>query len=152
MDELIIKSEENLDELIDINYKFRKLKGRVQDYIFGFNDELKNIFEESLKEIASFRKDRQNLFSNQTYDTIVNIENYFKEIDLTDNNFFKNRLKLLKNILEDSQNQFNKSTTTFIVDNPKVKKHYEENIREKFNLDFEINSSFLDQDEILNLL
>ncbi|MCI5053568.1 MAG: DrmE family protein [Pelagibacteraceae bacterium] len=142
LDELVKKSEENSDELIDINYKFRKLKGRVQDYIFGFNDELKNIFEESLKEIASFRKDRQNLFSDQTYDTIVNIENYFKEIDLTNNNFFKNRLKLLKNILEDSQNQFNKSTTTFIVDNPKVKKHYEENIREKFNLDFEINSSF----------
>ena len=142
LDELVIKTEEASDELFDISYKFRKLKGKVQDYIFGFNEELKITFENSLKEITSFRKDRQNIFSDQAYDIIVNIEKYFKEIDLTDNNFFKDRLKLLKSILEDSQNQFNKSTTTFIVDNPKVKKHYEENIKEKFNLDLEINSSY----------
>lgn len=142
LDELIIKSQETPDELYDINYKFRKLKGRIQDYIFGFNEQLKNSFEENLKEIVTFRKDRKNIFTDQAYDAIVNIENFFKEIDLTENNFFKNRIKLLSRILEESQNQFNKSSTTFIVDNPKVKSHYEENIKEKFNLDFEINSAF----------
>lgn len=136
------KSSQNQDDLEAILYLFRESKGKVQDYIFEFNEELKEVFNNNLNKIKILRNDRKNFFTTQEYDTIIEIERLFSEIDLTDENFFKNRLKILRDFLESSKDIYNKSSTTFIVDNPKVKKHYEDNIKEKFNLDFDISSTF----------
>lgn len=138
----IIKVSQNQEDLKQLGIRQIYLKMRMQDYIFGFDDEIRARFDSDLKSLVDYRNDRKNFLTNQEYDTLVKIEELFKNIDLNNDNFFHDRLKLLKDFIESSKDIYNKSSTTFIVDNPKIANYYKINILKKFGLEFDINSTF----------
>lgn len=138
----IIKVSQNQEDLKQLGIRQIYLKMRMQDYIFGFDDEIRARFDSDLKSLVDYRNDRKNFLTNQEYDTLVKIEELFKNIDLNNDNFFHDRLKLLKDFIESSKDIYNKSSTTFIVDNPKIANYYKVNILKKFGLEFDINSTF----------
>ena len=138
----IIKMSQNQEDLKQVAIRQIYLKMRMQDYIFGFDNEIKARFISDLKSLVDYRSDRKNLLTNQEYDALVKIEELFKQIDLNNDSFFQDRIKLLKDFIESSKDIYNKSSTTFIVDNPKIANYYKTNILKKFGLEFDINSTF----------
>lgn len=138
----ITKVSQNIEDLNQISIKHIYLKMRMQDYIFGFDDEIKTRFNLDLKSLVDYRNDRKNFLTNQEIDTLIKIEELFRQIDLNDDSFFKDRIKLLRDFIESSKDIYNKSSTTFIVDNPRIANYYKTNILKNFGLEFDINSTY----------
>ena len=64
-----------------------------------------------------------------------------QEIDINNDDYFSSRQNELKEILTNPDSAYNTFNTTLIVDNQKVKSYLSNNIKSKWNLEIDINTS-----------
>jgi hypothetical protein len=135
-----IKSEntEEINECIkDIYY----LKHKLQDCLFGINDEILEEYNKANKKLNEFFEFKKKFFLNEEYDQLNILRKLVNEIDIKNSNFLHERQDELKRTLTDPLSVYNNQNTTIIADNPKIQIEYKKNFREKWNLDISVNTT-----------
>ena len=64
-----------------------------------------------------------------------------ESIDLNDSSLFEARRTELQKMLLDELSVYNNTNTTIISDNPKMQIYYKKNIKQKWNLDIDVNTT-----------
>ncbi len=132
---------ENSDEISEILADIYILKHKIQDYIFGPDDDVKLFYETTKTKIKEFFNYQKNFFNNDEYNllnkVILNLEN----IDLDNSSLFEARRTELQKMLLDELSVYNSTNTSIISDNPKMQIYYKKNIKQKWNLDIDVNTT-----------
>lgn len=137
----------------------------LRDHIFGFNEEIQNDFEDTLKRFTDNLNSRKSFLDQYIIDDIESLKKLFLEIPKFGKGLFDKRANELKEILK-LRNSTPKEKYALLVNSAKIKQYYKKNIKEKWNLNPEIiysinNSGFynniiipseLSPDKIKNLL
>jgi|ETNmetMinimDraft_33_1059910.scaffolds.fasta_scaffold04463_1 hypothetical protein len=135
-----IKSENTVEineNLINIYF----LKHKLQDYIFGIGEDELNYYNNVKEKLKTFFNYNKKYFSNEEFDCLNEILKIIGEIDISNPNFLKTRRDELRETLAADDGIHNKINTTIISDNPKIKSYYKKNIKEKWDLDMEVNTT-----------
>jgi len=117
------------------------LKHKLQDFIFGPNEEVLEFYNKTMKKLKDFFEYNKKFFSNEEFDFLNKIINIVNEIDINNSDLLKQRRDELKKKFMDELTTHNKLNTTVIVDSPKMLNYYKKNIKDKWNLDIEINTT-----------
>ena len=119
--------------LIPIN----NLRFRLRDHIFGFPRELSDEIKTILSDYSSELRSRKNQFNEKIYDNLARIISLFNSLPEDGLNIFDERLKNFHEILKINDPK----DTIIYAYNLERKRYYEDNIKEKFNLEFKAITS-----------
>ena len=130
--------------LIPIN----NLRFRLRDHIFGFTKELTDHLESNLKDFSIELKSRQSQIKEKIYDNLASIINLLNSLPKDGLNIFNDRVRNFHEILK-----INDPRETIIYSyNIERKKYYEDNIKKKFNLEFNALTSKNSKKRYMNII
>ena len=117
------------------------LKHKLQDFIFGPNEEVLEFYNKTIEKLNVFFEYNKKFFSNEEFDLLSKIINIIVKIDIKNPELLKNRREELKKLFMDELSVHNKINTTVVVDSPKIINYYKKNFKEKWNLEIDINTT-----------
>ena len=129
------------EDINELSTEVYYLKYRLQDYLFGFTDEIKEKYRTILDSIIFFKQSKINFLNDDEFNILSKILLLLQEIDINNDDYFSSRQNELKEILTNPDSAYNTFNTTLIVDNQKVKSYLSNNIKSKWNLEIDINTS-----------
>ena len=129
------------EDIKELSWEVYYLKYRLQDYLFGFTDEIKEKYQTILDSIIFFKQSKINFLNDDEFNILSKILLLLQEIDINNDDYFSSRQNELKEILTNPDSTYNTLNTTLIVDNQKVKSYLYNNIKSKWNLEVDINTS-----------
>ena len=132
---------ENTEEISEILGDIYILKHKVQDYIFGPDEDVKLFYEKTKTKIVDFFNYNKKFFNHEEHDLLTKLISNLESIDLNDPSLFEARKNELQKMLQDELSVYNKTNTTIISDNPKMQIYYKKNIKQKWNLDIDVNTT-----------
>lgn len=132
---------ENTEEISEILGDIYILKHKVQDYIFGPDEDVKLFYEKTKTKIVDFFNYNKKFFNHEEHDLLTKLISNLESIDLNDPSLFEARKNELQKMLQDELSVYNKINTTIISDNPKMQIYYKKNIKQKWNLDIDVNTT-----------
>ena len=126
------QEEETKDDIKEILIPITNLRFRLRDHIFGFPKELADDFTAILSDYSAELKSRQSQFNEKIYNNLAKIISLFNTLPKDGLDIFYERTRNFHEILK-----INNPLDTIIYSyNPERRKYYEDNIKEKFNLNF----------------
>jgi hypothetical protein len=132
---------ESSEEIHDIISDTYIIKHKLQDCLFGPKDEILEALNKTKKNISFFIDNNKNLLNHEEYDYLIKINNIVSKINLNDENFLAVRKEELINKFKSQYTVYNRINTTIISDNPKIQIYYKKNLRDKYDLDIDINTT-----------
>ena len=117
------------------------LKHKIQDYIFGPDEDVKLFYEKTKTKLVDFFNYNKKFFNHEEHDLLTKLISNLESIDLNDPSLFEARKNELQKMLQDELSVYNKTNTTIISDNPKMQIYYKKNIKQKWNLDIDISTT-----------
>lgn len=132
---------ENSDEIYEILLDIYILKHKIQDYIFGPDEDVKLFYEKTKTKLVDFFNYNKKFFNHEEHDLLIKLISNLESINLDDPSLFEARNNELEKMLKDELSVYNKTNTTIISDNPKMQIYYKKNIKQKWNLDIDISTT-----------
>ena len=132
---------ENSEEIKEHLSNIYILKHKLQDFIFGPNEEMTKFYNKTIESLKVFFDYNKKFFSNEEFDLLNKIITIIDQIDINNPELFKSRRDELQKKFMDELSIHNKINTTIIVDSPKIINYYKKNLKEEWNLEIEINTT-----------
>ena len=132
---------ENTDEISDILGDVYILKHKIQDYIFGPDENIKLLYEKTKTKIVDFFDYNKKFLNYEEHDLLNKLILNLESINLDDPSLFEPRKNELQKMLNDDLSVYKKINTTIISDNPKMQTYYKKNIKQNWNLDIDVNTT-----------
>ncbi len=132
---------ENKNEIRDILSEIYILKHKIQDCIFGPLDDVLLYYDNVKSKLKDYFDYNKNFLNNDEYDLLNKLIINLEDINLNNQSLFEPRREELKKMFTDELSVFKKFNTTIISDNPKMQIYYKKNLKEKWGLDIDINTT-----------
>ncbi len=125
------------ERIIELLRPLRTRMYQLRDHIFGFPDILIEDTKQNIEEYFLELNSIQSNIENSLYDDLIELGNFFKDLDFYSSNLFSRRLMELHENIKIREKD-SKGNYAIYAYNLARKNYYQENIKKKWNIDVDV--------------